>query len=253
MRVLIALGGNAMTGPDGAPRPDAQTSAVGVAMRPHRRRRRRRRRGRPHPRQRPAGGQPAGQERAGRARRAAGAAGLVRRADPGDHRLHPRRRAGRRAADARARTAPSAALVTRTLVDGDDPGFREPDQAGRPLPPAGGGATADRRTARCGRTAARRAGAGSSPRPSRSRSLDVGPRSPRWSRPASSSSRRRRRHPRGARAGRDACAASRPSSTRTSPPRCSPASWTPTSWSSPPTSPNVMVDFGTPAARRSAG
>ena len=51
----------------------------GVGGRP--RRRRGRRRG--DPRQRPAGGQPAGQERARRGRRAAGAAGLVRRADPG--------------------------------------------------------------------------------------------------------------------------------------------------------------------------
>ena len=32
MRVLIALGGNAMTGPDGSAHPDAQTAAVGVAM-----------------------------------------------------------------------------------------------------------------------------------------------------------------------------------------------------------------------------
>ena len=35
----------------------------------------------------------------------------------------------------------TAGLVTRTLVDVDDPGFREPSQAGRPLPPARGGGT----------------------------------------------------------------------------------------------------------------
>ena len=32
MRVLIALGGNAMTGPDGSATPDAQTAAIGTAM-----------------------------------------------------------------------------------------------------------------------------------------------------------------------------------------------------------------------------
>ena len=87
MRVLLALGGNAMTGPDGSATPDDQTRpsasrwsrvadlvAAGLERRAH-------------PRQRPAGRQPAGQERARRARRAAGAAGLVRRADAGHHRL----------------------------------------------------------------------------------------------------------------------------------------------------------------------
>ena len=96
MRVLLALGGNAMTNADGRARPEDQIAAAQVAMAaspscsP-----RRRRRG--HPRQRPAGRQPAGQERARRGRRTAGAAGLVRRPDPGDPRLRADGRARRRA------------------------------------------------------------------------------------------------------------------------------------------------------------
>ena len=86
VRVLVALGGNAMTGPDGSARPEDQIAAAEVAMEAvadlvaagvdvvD------------HPRQRPAGRQPPGQERAGRRRRPAGAAGLVRRPDPGHDR-----------------------------------------------------------------------------------------------------------------------------------------------------------------------
>ena len=137
MRVLIALGGNAMTGarrqrpPRGPARrrpgrdapPSPTWSRAGH-------------RGRAHPRQRPAGRQPAGQERARRARRPAGAAGLVRRADPGHARLPAAERARATRWPRAACRAPVAALVTRTLVDADDPGFDRPDQADRPVPPA---------------------------------------------------------------------------------------------------------------------
>ena len=64
----------------------------------------------------------------------------------------------------------SAALVTRTLVDAADEGFTTPDQADRPAPARGRGQGPRSTTARRGRTAARRAGAASSPRPSRWRS-----------------------------------------------------------------------------------
>ena len=63
------------------------------------------RRRRAHPRQRPPGRQPAGQERARRGRRPAGAAGLVRRPDPGHARLRADERARRRARRARRRPA----------------------------------------------------------------------------------------------------------------------------------------------------
>ena len=59
----------------------------------------------------------------------------MRRPDPGDHRLHGRRRARRRPGRPRADRSAPPALVTRTLVDADDPGFREPTKpVGRFLP-----------------------------------------------------------------------------------------------------------------------
>ena len=95
-------------------------------------RRRGRRRG-AHPRQRPAGRQPAGQERARRRGRAAGAAGLVRCPDPGDPRLRADERAGRALAAARRRPAhrdgrhPHPGRRRR-------PRLRQADQADRPVP-----------------------------------------------------------------------------------------------------------------------
>ena len=81
----------------------------------------------------------------------------------------------------------TAGLVTRTLVDADDPHFREPVQAGRPLPPARGGGAVRRARPDLGgprreglaprRRLARAAGRSSTP-----------PRSTRSPRPASSSS-----------------------------------------------------------------
>ena len=77
-------------------------------------------------------------------------------------------------------------MVTRTLVDADDPGFTTPTKPiGRYLP--ADEARCWSSTARPGRTGARRAGAAWSPRRSRWRSSTHRP-SPRWSRPASSSS-----------------------------------------------------------------
>ena len=173
-----------------------------------------------HPRQRPAGGQPAGEERDRCRRRAAGAAGLVRRPDPGHARLHADERArGRRspvaassAGPPRWSPAPSSTPTTR--------GFSQPDQADRPLPARGRGAPADgarrdlggpRREGLAPRRRLARAAARSSTRPP----------SGRWSTPGTSWS------PTAAAASRwsampTGCAASRRSSTRTSAPRCWP-------------------------------
>ena len=123
VRVLVALGGNAMIGPDGSATPAGPARCHRRRDAPRRRARRGRPRGRHHPRQRPPGRQPPGQERARRARRAPGAARLVRRADAGHDRLHPARRARGRPRAAAASTRPVAALVTRTLVDADDDGL----------------------------------------------------------------------------------------------------------------------------------
>ena len=117
MRVLIALGGNAMTGPDGSATPQAQREAIAAREPPPRRARRRRPRGRRHPRQRPPGRQPPRQERARRPRRPAGPARLVRRPDAGDHRLHAARHPRGRASPRAALERRVAAIVTRTLVD----------------------------------------------------------------------------------------------------------------------------------------
>ena len=134
MRVLLALGGNAMTAPDGSATPAAQIEAVGVAMRAA-------------ARLVAAGhelvithgnGPQVGnllvKNELAAARRAARAARLVRRADPGDARLHHPRRPRRRPRGCRC-PRPVAALVTRTLVDRDDPGFTHPTKPiGRYLP-----------------------------------------------------------------------------------------------------------------------
>ena len=109
----------------------------GVGRRPDRGRPRRR----GHPWQRPPGRQPAGEERDGRGRRTPGAAGLVRRADPGDARVR---------ADGRARRGPGPARHRPTLRDRGHPRPRRPqrprlqpaDEADRPVPPARGGRAA---------------------------------------------------------------------------------------------------------------
>ena len=135
MRVLVALGGNAMTGPDGSARPEDQIAAAEVAMEAvadlvaagHR--------GRDHPWQRPAGRQPAGQERARRRRRAPGAARLVRRPDPGHPRLRPDGRARRRASRDAASRAASPRWSPAPASTRDDPGFSNPTKPiGRYLP-----------------------------------------------------------------------------------------------------------------------
>ena len=224
MRVLLALGGNAMTNADGRARPEDQIAAAagrdgGVADLVAAGRRRG-----GHPRQRPPGRQPAGQERARRGRRAPGAAGLVRRADPGDARLRADERARRRAGRAAASTG---AAPTRGHPDPawtpTTPGFTTPDQADRPVPARPRRPRCSSSTARPGRTAARRAGAASSPRPSRCEILDAAGRARAGRGRLRGRRQRRRRHP-GRRARTAGCAASRPSSTRTSAPRCWPAS-----------------------------
>ncbi len=121
MRVLLALGGNAMTNADGRARPEDQIAAAEVAMEAVADLLAAGRRRRDHPRQRAPGRQPAGQERDRGGRRTPGAAGLVRRADPGDPRVRADGRARRRAGPARHRPplrrpwspAPSSTPTTR--------------------------------------------------------------------------------------------------------------------------------------------
>ena len=169
MRVLIALGGNAMTGPDGSATPQAQREAIARGDGPRRHRRRGRARGRPHPRQRPAGRQPARQERARRPRRPAGPARLVRRPDAGHDRVHhPRHpRAGPRRPRARPTRSPrwSPARWWTPTTRGSP---RRPSRSAGSCPTTRPGRSSS--TARRGRTAATRAGAASSPPPSPSRS-----------------------------------------------------------------------------------
>ena len=74
----------------------------------------------------------------------------------------------------------SAALVTRALVSPRRPGLHQADQADRAVPAGRGGRRCWSSTARPGRTAARRAGGAWSPRPSRSRSSTRRPCRP-WS------------------------------------------------------------------------
>ena len=75
---------------------------------------------------------------------------------------------------------PVAALVTRTLVGRDDPGFDHPHQADRPLPASGGGGGSSSSTASGSRTAVSGAGGASSRHRTRVRSSTPG-RSRRWS------------------------------------------------------------------------
>ena len=146
------------------------------------------------------------------------AARLVRGPDAGDARLPDRDRARGGARAGAGWSGWSATVITRVLVDADDPAFLTADQADRPLRDRGGGGGAHRgrrgvggprrtRLAAC-RRLARPAG---DPRPRHDRRADR--------RRRDRGRRRRRRDPDGAR-GRDACAASRPCSTRTSPARC---------------------------------
>ena len=100
------------------------------------------------------------------------------------------------------------------------PRLPEADQADRPVPPRRARRPCWSSTARRGRTAARRAGGASSPRPSRSRSSTRRP-CRRWSRPGSSSSPTAAAGSRSSATPTARCAASRRSSTRTSAPRCS--------------------------------
>ena len=133
MRVLLALGGNAMTAADGRARVEDQIAAAQVAMAAVADLLAAGRRRRAHPRQRPPGRQPAGQERARRRRRPARAARLVRRPDPGHARLRPDERPRRRARRARRRPAygdrrhPHPRRRRR-------PRLHPPHQADRPLP-----------------------------------------------------------------------------------------------------------------------
>ena len=177
LRVLIALGGNAMTGPDGGAAPGDQDRAIGVAMQRVADLVGAGRRRRAHPRQRPAGRQPAGQERARRARRPAGAAGLVRRPDAGHHRLPDPRRAGGGAGR-------RAGCDRRVADRGDpDPRRRRRPRLRQPTKPIGRYLPEDQARAlmraRPDLGGPRRdgAGAGWSPRRSRSRS-STPPRSP---------------------------------------------------------------------------
>ena len=134
MRVLLALGGNAMTGPDGSATPAAQIEARRRRDAGRRRAGRRRPRARHHPRQRPQVGNILVKNEL--------AAHVVPPVPldwcgaqtQGDARLHHPQRPRPALADAGARP-PVAALVTRTLVDRDDPGFTHPSKPiGRYLP-----------------------------------------------------------------------------------------------------------------------
>src|SRR5829696_7227764 len=127
-----------------------------------------------------------------------------------------------------------AAVVTRTLVDGQDPGFGKPTKPiGRYLPEPQARALMDH-----GQVWEDRGSRGwrrvvASPEP-----LEIltPPPSPRWPRPATSCSGPAAAASRWCAAGTASCAASRRSSTRTSPPRCWRGRPTWTCWSSPPTS-----------------
>ena len=180
MRVLVALGGNAMTGPDGS-------AARGAARRDRarhgarRRPRRRGPRGRAHPRQRAPGRQPPRQEESPPCR-AAGAAGWCGAQTQGT--IGFTMLDSLEAALATARPSPPG----RRPRDPHprrrrDPGSTNPTKPiGRFLPASRPGRSST--TASAGRTAARRAGAASSPPPSRSR----------YSRPHPDDPARRRLH-----------------------------------------------------------
>ena len=132
-----------------------------------------------HARQRPAGRQPAGQERPRARRGAARAARLVRRADAGDARVPDRHRAGGRAAGARDRADrqhgdhPRAGQPRR-------PGVGAADEADRALAAARPRRASGSRPASAGRRAASAAGDGSCRRPSRWRSSTRRPSRSSW-------------------------------------------------------------------------
>ena len=171
MRVLLALGGNAMTAPDGSATPAAQIEAIGVAMRAAARL------------------VAAGHEVVLTHGNGPQVGNLLVKNElaahvvppvpldwcgaqtQGTHRLHarstpstPRSRARGLAAPRRRARHPHPRRRATTR------GFTHPTQADRPLPARASRRRRSSTTARSGRTAARRAGAGSSPRPSRSRS-----------------------------------------------------------------------------------
>ena len=172
MRVLLALGGNAMTNADGRARPEDQIAAAAVAMEAVADLLQHDVDVVDHPRQRPPGRQPAGQERARRRRRPAGAARLVRRPDPGDARLRAdgraRRRPRRDAASTGVRRPWSPAPSWPPTTPASP---RRPSRSAASCPPPRPRCSSS--TARPGRTAARRAGAASSPRPSRCEIIDA--------------------------------------------------------------------------------
>ncbi len=91
-----------------------------------------------HPRQRSAGGEPAGEERIGGRRRTAGDPGLVCRPDPGDHRLRPVQRA-RGVADRSRAAEPGRSAGDPHPGRPGGPGVRQPDQTDRPVSDVGRG------------------------------------------------------------------------------------------------------------------
>ena len=203
-----------------------------------------------HPRQRPAGRQPPGQERAGRRTSSRRCpldwCGAQTQATLGFVLMNA---LDGRAGGARASSGPVAALVTRTLVDRDDPGFSQPDQADRPLPAGGGGAGADR--ARPAVRGPRRAGLAARRRLTRAAARSSTPaRSRRCVAAGLRRGRRRwRRHPGRARGRRPPARRRGRDRQGPRPPRCSAAPSTPTCSSSPPTS---TTRWSTAARRSSA-
>ena len=158
-----------------------------------------RRRGRADPRQRPPGGQPAGQERARRATsyprcRSTGAA------------RRPRRRSGCVLMNALDDALRARGIDRPTRHGGHPrpgrrrrPRLRAAHQADRALPAVPRRPPCSSSTARPGRTAARRAGAAWSPRPSRARSSTRRPCRPCVGGRLRRRRQRRRRHPGGPR------------------------------------------------------
>ncbi len=136
MRVLIALGGNAMTGPDGSATPEAQQAAIGAGM------------------DRVADLVAAGLDVVLTHGNGPQVGNLLVKNELAAHVVPPvpldwcgaqtQATIGftivnelERALAARGRKRPVAAIVTRTLVDGDDPGFTHPTKPiGRYLPRA---------------------------------------------------------------------------------------------------------------------
>ena len=236
-RVVIALGGNAMTGPDGSATPGAQRDAIARGRRATS----------------PTSSPPASRSCSPTATARRWATCWSRTSWP---RTSSRRCRWTGASPRPRRPSPSPSptswtprwqpagvaqrtvgLVTRTLVDADDPDFREPSKPVGRFVPQGGGRAVHRPRPDLG--GPRREGLAPGRRLARAALRRRRPRHPRAGRRRLRRRlRRRRRHPgRRRRAGRRTrCAASRRSSTRTSPPRSSPARWTPTPWSSPPTS-----------------